>query len=443
VRCATSELKRRVALLAAGLLTMLGARVAEAQVVKLAELERQALQTRPSLAAADARLAAARARVDVAASAAYPTLTAGATLDMLPGSWLVNVRDEDGQRYVVQGARALGQDGAFTPQSRYGASLLLSGKVYDFGRTRFLVEAADAARAAEKEGIRVERFQVKSQVQAAYLDWLSAYESRSILERSAQETRELREMLEARIAEGTRPGAELSTARYEEAQARLALAQSEQELADARAELEQASASHLPAAAEPDLAVLEQPQQPQGQADSIGRLKQGELSLRKTAALANARAQRRARAPLLAANLEAGVRGQTSQAFPLYRAGLSLSVPIFDAGLTSASAALAEAQAAELSALANEEQLRIESEQGRRTAELERCQRRLTFAQSLLAAAREELERSRAEAELGNGPREAVAEARRRVAQAELEVLSARVARARVALRLDPAAARP
>jgi outer membrane protein TolC len=403
-------------------------------VVKLAELERRARQARPALAASDARVSAARARVEMAASAAYPTLTAGATFDVLPGSWLVNVRDENGQRFVVQGARTLGDDGAFTPQTRYGTSLLLSGKVYDFGRTRSLVNAADAAHAAEKEGARAERLQLRSEVQAAYFSWLWAYERRRILEQNARETRQLREVLEARIAEGTRPGSELSLARYVEAQAELELAQSEEQLAEARVQLEQASASRLPAAAEPDLTALEQPQ---AQSESADRVRAGALSLQRSAALANARAQRRARAPQLSASLEAGIRGQSSQIFPLYRAGLALSVPLFDGGLVSASAELADAQAAELSALASQQLQLVESERRRIDQELALNQRRLLVASKMLDAARAELERSRAELELGNGQREGVLQARRRVAQAELEVLAARVARARVALHLN------
>jgi outer membrane protein, multidrug efflux system len=430
-----SEHKRLA--LVASLLTLLGARAAHGQVVKLAELERQAQHARPSLGVAAARIAAARARIDIAASAAYPTLTAHATFDVLPGSWLVNVRDENGQRFVVQGARTLGDDGAFTPQSRYGASLLLSGKVYDFGRTRLLVNAADAARAAETESARAERLQVTSDVRLAYLSWLSAYETRRIFRDSAREARELRELLEARIAEGTRPGAELPLARYDEAQAELALAESEEQLAAARAQLEQASATHLPAAAQPDLAVLASPPH----SEPVERVKEVALRLQKRAALTNARAQRRARAPQLSASLEAGIRGQTSQLFPLYRAGVSLSMPLFDAGLVSASAALADAQAAELSALTQQQRELVESEQRRVDVELTLSQRRLIAVQSLLAAARDELERSRAQLELGQGQREVVVQAGRRVAQAELELLSARINRARVALHLNAPAA--
>jgi outer membrane protein, multidrug efflux system len=434
MRCATNEraaYRAHVATLC--LLSLLCARTAQAEVVRLAQLEERALRSRPSLQVASARVAEANARVDMTTAAVYPTLMAAASIEALPGSWLVNVEDIDGERFVVQGSRTLGQSGAFTPQTRYSASLIFNARVYDFGRTHFSIGAAKATRAAAQQRARAGRFLVLDEVRATYLGWLSAHQSQRILRQNAREAEQLRQNLEGRIEEGTRPGAELATARYDEAQAKLAVEQSEADLAVARDRLEQATGSRLPAAAEPDLTLLDQlPTH-----DESGALANLDaLRLERSAAHSNAQAQRRSRAPLLSANMEGGLHGQSSQLFPQYRVGLSLSMLLLDGGLSNASAALADAQASALSAQAREARDQLESERSRTGADVERAQRRLTTAQGMLAAAREQLTHARDQLELGTAPPDLVIKARQRVAQAELEVLGARVARAQARLRI-------
>jgi outer membrane protein TolC len=436
MRCGTSEWSvRRLCAAAVCALSLLCARTTQAQVIRLDQLEESARRARPLLLGASARVAEADARVNMATAAIYPTLTAAASVEALPGSWLVNVQDVDGERFVVQGSRTLGQSGAFTPQTRYGASLILNARVYDFGRTRFAVGAATATRAAAQQRARAARFLVRDEVRAAYLGWLSAYESERILRQNTREAEQLRQNLEGRVEAGTRPGAELAAARYDEAQASLALEQSEADLAVARDRLEQASGSRLPAAAEPDLSLLDQlPTH-----DETGALSNLEaLRLEGSAAHSSAQSQRRSRAPLLSATVEGGLRGQTTQVFPQYRVGLSLTVPLLDGGLANASAALADAQASELSAQAAEAREKLENERSRAAGGSERAQRRLTTAQQLLAAAREQLSHARDQLELGTAPPDLVIKARQLVAQAELEVLAARVARAQANLRVGP-----
>jgi outer membrane protein TolC len=436
MRCGTSErTARRAGVTAVYLLGLLCAATARAQVVRLAELEARALRSRPSLQVASARVAEANARVDMATAAVYPTLAAAASVEALPGSWLVDVQDVDGERFVVQGSRTLGQSGAFTPQSRYGASLIFNARVYDFGRTRFSIGAAKATRAAAQQRASAGRFLVMDEVRATYLGWLSAYETRRILRQNAREAEQLRQNLEGRVDEGTRPGAELAAARYDEAQAQLAVEQSEAELAAARDRLERATGSRLSAAAEPDLTLLER--LPAG--DESAMLANIEaLRLERSAAQSNAQAQHRSRAPLLSASMEGGLRGQSSQLFPHYRVGLSLSMLLLDGGLANASAALADAQASELSAQAREARDELESERARASASLERAERRLATARQLLAAAREQLTHAREQLELGTAPPDLAVKARQRVGQAELEVLAARVGRAQASLRVGP-----
>src|ERR1700759_5401251 len=81
-----------------------------AQVVQLAELEAHALRARPGMGVNDARIAQARARIDLARSAYSPTISFIADAALAPGGQLVTF-----QGLKVSGAPVLGDSGAFNP----------------------------------------------------------------------------------------------------------------------------------------------------------------------------------------------------------------------------------------------------------------------------------------------------------------------------------------
>ena len=426
----------KVSSFALPLLLVLRARAAGAETVKLEELEQRAIRHRGTVAAAGARVNAAEARIALAKVPYYPTLVAKGDVMGSPGGRVFTLYEDEPYKTKpvrVYGARAFGDRGAFEPIFHYDGTLSFQSRLYDFGRTAASVRAARADRDASLAGVNAERMAVAVEVRGAYLSWLSATATREILSQSAADATSLRASVEAHIAEGTRPRAELAAARYDEARAALDLERSESDLLAARLELEQTTGAPLERAAEPDLTLLDRvapapvvSSHPQVQA----------LELRRDAAAAAADAHGYPYAPVVAVGAEAGVHGLASTPFPAYQAALSVTVPLLDGGLESASAAAASSQATELSAQAREARAKVKFGQERARLGYERAERRLALAQSLVAAAEESVKHAADQHELGAGGFDAVVQAKLQVSRARLEVLSARLERARAVLEL-------
>jgi multidrug efflux system outer membrane protein len=438
MHCAGNRLRTLAVLLPCWLAT----HVAHAEPVKLEELERRAIQSRASMSAARARVNGAEARIALSKVPYYPQLSAKAGVNLSPGGRLISVYeathpdDPNPPEYIVGGSRALGDPDAFAPNFRYEGTLALTSRLYDFGRTAASVRAARADRDATFAGVRAERAAIAREVRAAYLAWLGAAGSRAILAENAADATSLRVSVEAHIAEGSRPGAELASARYEEARALLELERGEGELEGAKLLLEQVTGAPLSKTAEPDLSLLERPAPA---APGTSHPEVDALERRRDAATATADAHGSPFAPVIAAGAEAGLRGQAATPFPLYQVGVSLSVPLLDGGLESASAALASSQASELSALAREARAKLATAEARARGSLERAGRRLALAQTLVAAAEQAAKHARDQHELGAGSFEAVVRAKLEAARARLEVLAARLERTRAVLELGAA----
>jgi outer membrane protein TolC len=434
MHCAANRLRTLALLLPFWLV----ARAASAEPVKLEELERRAVASRASMSAARARVNGAEARIALSKVPYYPQLSAKAGVNLSPGGRLVNVYEADqpatpDHRYVVGGSRALGDPDAFLPIFRYEGSLALTSRLYDFGRTAASVRAARADRDASFAGVKAERGAIVREVRAAYLAWLGAAGSRAVLAENAADATALRASVEAYVAEGSRPGAELASVRYEEARALLELERGEGELEAARSMLEQVTGGPLSKTAEPDLTLLDRPPPPAAR----GSHPEVEvLERRRDAATATADAHGSPFAPVLSAGAEAGLRGQASTPFPLYQVGVALSVPLLDGGLEAASASLASSQATELSAMAREARGRVALAETRARQSLERAGRRLTLAQKLVAAGEQALKHARDQQELGAGGFDAVVRAKLEVARGRLEVFAARLEHARAVLEL-------
>lgn len=428
--CAANRLLR----LAAPLALLFVSRVARAEVIKLEDLEGLALRNRGSLAAAHARVGEADARIDAAKVPYHPTLDAKADVSASPGGTLITIPQSDRPGYVVAGSRTIGQSGAFTPIYRYEGGLTFLSRLYDFGRTAASVRAARADRDATVAGERSERLSVATEVRAAYLGWLVADGTREIMSQSASDATELRASVEAHIAEGARPGAELASARFDEARAKLDLARSESDLASARFDVEQATGATLGPSAEPDRSLFDR--QPKG-TPQAAHPDVNALERRRDAALAAADAHGYPHAPVVAIAANAGVHGQQSYPFPLYQVMLSVTVPVLDGGLESASAAQAAAQANELDAQARELRSRVAVQNRRARASFESAEQRLAIAQELVAAADDSVKHAVDQHALGEGTLDAVLQARMQASRARLEVLTARVERARAVLDLD------
>jgi len=426
--CAANKIVR----FAVPLTLALVSHTARAEVVKLEDLEALALKNRGSLAAAHARVGQSDARMETARVPYHPTLVAKADVSESPGASLHKYGS-----VVVSGSQTIGQGlDAFKPFTRYEGGLAFSSRFYDFGRTAASVRAAQADRDANLAGERSERLSVAFEVRAAYLGWLVADGTRSVLAQSAADATTLRSSVEAHVAEGARPGAELASARFDEARAKLDLERSENDLVSARFDVEQATGVRLAANAEPDRSLVER--QP-GSAPTATHPDVTALERRRDAALAAADAHGYVHAPIVALDANAGVRGQTKFPFPLYQVMLSVTVPVLDGGLESASAALASAQANEFSAQAREMRARVTVQSRRSRANLESAERRLAIAEQLVAAADDSVKHAVDQHELGDGTLDAIVQARIQASRARLEVLTARVERARAVLELDTA----
>jgi len=415
---------------------------AHAEPIRLEELEQRAVQNRASVAAARSRVEAADARVNLAKVPYYPTLSATGELDASPGARLITVRDvgnpdPNSSPYTISGSRTISESGAFIPHLRYEGSMSLQSRLYDFGRTAAAVRAARADRDATAAGVTVERQSVVVEVRAAYLAWLAAFGTRKLLAESAADAQALRASTEAHVAAGSRPGAELASARYDEARAALDLERSDMDLASARVDVEQATGARLPKTAEPDTSLLDRAP-PAGLVASHPEV--SAIERRRDAAVASADAHGTPFAPIVALGARAGVTGQTTSVFPLYQVGLSVTVPILDGGAESAAAAVATAQAGDLSAQARELRARSNAVTERSRVAVERSARRVALAEELVAAAELGVHHAEDQHALGSGSLDEVVQAKLRVARAKLEVLNARLERTRAVLDLSATA---
>jgi outer membrane protein TolC len=367
----------------------------------------------------------------------YPTLAARAEVDAGPGGRIIHVHDVDepnGSPYAIGGSKTIGERGAFLPHFRYQGGLDFQSRLYDFGRTAASVRAARADREASTAGMHAEKQTVVLEVRAAYLAWLSTFGTRQILAESAADSRARRVSVEAHVAEGARPGAELATARYDEARAALDLERSETDLYSARVDVEQASGARLSTTAEPDVALLDRAPPP---GTVVAHPDVSALERRRDAASAAADAHGYPYAPIVAIGANAGVSGQTINVFPLYQVALSVTVPILDGGAESAAQATAAAQASELSAQARELRGRVAAGNERARVAFERSAQRLELAQKLVAAAEEGVRHAEDQQQLGSGSFDDVVTAKLRVSRAKIEVLNARLERAKAVLDLS------
>ena len=426
----------RVATLGGLALSLSLAAKAQAEVVTLASLEEAALKERPRLAADAARVRAARASVDQAKSAQRPRFTLRGDATLGPGRRLLPLPgDED---YLVQASPSFAAKGAaFTPQLQSGAQLSADSRLYDFGRTRAAIEASEENTQAARAAQAASEEQIRESVRASYLYWLLQHELVRLSEDALEQVRGQRQRADALIERGVRPEGDRTRAESEEVLAQLDVERAKSDLADAKLSLEQAMGSRLSSTSEPDLSLLDA--SPVEAAGSEPDAAENALSHRYEAAKAAAEVEARANRPDLSASVTAGVRTQldTNKAsdnrlstFPLYGAGLAVTIPLWDGGLSRSkqAQALAEAQAlgADLAELRRARSLHAQKE----ATELKRNQRRLELAESLLRLSEKRLSELERGYDLGASTMQQLIEARSLVRRAQAEILAARVARA-------------
>jgi outer membrane protein TolC len=418
----------------AALLICVHARAAAGEVVRLQDLEDQAVHQRAQVAGDRAEVAAARADADVARSAYSPTLAVNVFASGEPGGRLIHVNDRSGVEYLVAGSRPLGAEGAFIPELRYGGLLSLQGRIYDFGRTRAGVVAADARVEAANARGRVSRIEIVNEVRAAYLDWLGAGLLHAVSRRALANSRARLELVQARVSTGTRPPSDLAPARYEQTLAEMDDFEARQRVENAKISLEHAAGAPLPKTAAPDASLLDrEPSRSEvRETPEIVALRRQRAS-----ALAMARYYEHGTTPVLSGTAEAGVRGQTTNVFPVYRALVSLVIPIWDGGAADAQAARAREEAASLDAKEREHRALVKSEHARAWNDWVGAAERLRLAESLYALAATRSRDAEERYSVGEGKIESVLETSAGLSRAEREVVLAKIYRTDAVLRLE------
>jgi outer membrane protein len=421
-------------------------RGASAETLTLADVEARAQRERPELVERRASIDRANAELAAVRSKARPTLAAHLDLSASPGSQLVQIDDDGGNSYLVQGARKLGEAGALTPQARYAAVLAGKYTLLDFGRTSLGLRAAEAAISAERAGLIQAKVELVRVAREAYLAWIEAHQTWELARRDAEVTSSRTASVRELIQEGARPATDATLSAYDEQLSKLREARARRASSIAFESLAASVQSPLPPGSVPDLGVIEPPPTPAASADAAAR-SAGEpardqrlqaLDRQRDAALSAAQAADRARSPALEAGAEIGVQGQDSDVFPVYRAGVSLSIPIFDGGAQSAVADQRRADARGLEARRQRLEQQIEAQ--RRAAEnaLLSAGEELGMSLGLLATAEALLQEAEDHYRSGSDTLERVLSAQRSLVQARREVLTSKLDNARARLELAP-----
>jgi outer membrane protein TolC len=426
--------------------------VAHADVVTLETVEKLALHERAPLHADAAASRAARADVDKAERAYLPNLGLNADATIAPGSDLIDYTDVDGTKYLVQGARKLGQSHAFDPHVRSDLELQLKGNLYDFGRTSSAITASRARSAAVAAERDVTSHTILEAVRVSYLRWLGSFELLTLAAQSASDAGTRRTRVQALITEGMRPAADLTPAQADEALAALELERARGNLRAARLALEHAAGTALPDGAEPDRTLLERhaattsaatPSAPSDihtpaapAASAVGDPVAHALALQAAAANASARAAEHADAPALSAGASAGVHAQNLTPFPSYSVGVGLSIPLWDGGISDASADSARAHASELTARGRAQSQSERERRARAALDGENAAGLMRAALELQSICDKRLHEAEQAYELGAAGIEPIAQARSGLRHAQTEVVLARLAAVEAALAL-------
>lgn len=423
----------RVAALLVSLVAALTPGLASAEVVTLQELEALALQNQARWEAVEAGSEQAVAEVRAARAGLKPSFWMNIGTFVAPGSDIERVQTVDGREVNVRASPTVTESTAFRPNLRYEATIDMRAPLYD-GRNRAQIKAAEAYRAAAQASSGASRETVLAMVRASYLDWLAAYMDRDFAARAAQEAAGQKERIGARVGDGDRPPSELDAAQYEALQAELVASNTRSRLAAAQRILESAVGADLPADAEPDLELL-RIDSAEGEGSIAWEVEA--LELEREAARQEAKMHRKSRVPVLAVLGQTGVAGVNERAFPMYRLGLNLAVPLWDGGRALSMAQAADARAAELDARAHDVQLAQRDELKQATLDRKHAEEQLALANDLVAVSEKRVDQAQTSYELGAGDLDSLAGAREALREAQSQRVQIQVARADAILRAD------
>jgi outer membrane protein TolC len=425
--------KGRGAIVVVALAAMFAPARASAEVVTLQKLEALSLQNQAHWEVVEANAAQAGAEVDAARAAKMPTFWMNISGVVAPGSDIERIRAVDGREVNVRASPTVTESTAFRPNIRYEGTIDMRAPLYD-GQTRAAIKAAEAFRSAAEASSSASRETVLSMVRAAYLDWMASHLTHELALGSAGDAKAQRQRIEERVADGDRARSELDSARYEELQAELIAADAQARAVAAKRLLESAVGSELSQGAEPDTSLL-------GIDFHVPRVDSGReveaFERQRDAAHHEARMHRKGRLPVLAVVGQTGLAGVNERAFPMYRLGLNLAVPLWDGGRAVALARAADAHASELGARSREARLSREEARQRALLDREHADGQLALANRLVSVSQMRVQQAQTSFELGASDVEAVADARVALRDAQSQRVQIQVARTDAVLRLS------
>lgn len=430
---------------------------AAAEVVKLADLEKRALERHVAVLAAEARERAAEAGVREAWSNYMPRVGVQVDTNMQPGRkvWQVNAFDpakpldaQEPKPILVQGTSAIdprSKDAlakeqrrrAFQPVYRTTALVQLSSTLYDFGRTAAGVAVSRARLEATRAENDVTRSEVVALVRASYLTWLSAVELQRIAAQASADGTQRSARVSALITEGARPRGDLAPIEADRLLSELELERAVSDMEEARMSLEYAVGEPLSPSAEPDLTLLEmQVTSDATRPDPQLRL----LVFQRAVHEATARLQRKAGMPAFTAALGAGIGFQPNPMIylPSYQVGIGFSIPIWDGGGSDASADATEARIDELRLRAEDAEAERNQEHAKAALEAQHALRRKATAEQLIEVCRARVNDTETGYEMGAMQFDQVQQARSMLRRAETELVMAKVAHTEALLRTAP-----
>ncbi len=425
---------RAGAALGALLMLTLCARVAGAQLVTLEELETLALQNQARWGITEAHSREAAAHMALAKAGRKPSFGLDANGAVAPGSQVVEVATLEGKTATVRSAPPIGSPSAFRANAVYDATVSMHAPLYDFGRTKAAIQAAETKQSASSAWGAQTKDALVRQVRAGYLGWLHAHAVHQWAVESSADALVQCDRVAQRVQDGERPGSDLTAARHQALEQQLAATDSKADLDRARRRLEQTVGEPLPPAAEPDTGLLELPSR-DTEAEPAQPSEADALERESEAARLEARTLRKSRAPVLAATLQTGLRGVDDDVFPGYRLGLNLALPLWDGGKTVAEAELSEALAMELQAQAAQSRSAMENTQKQAQADREVADAQLPLAEELVAVSVERVGQAEASYDLGEGDLDDIAAARAALRVAKSRLVRVQVARAKAILR--------
>lgn len=397
----------------------------------------------PAAGSAEARSIIARARVDVARAAWWPTVTGSLAL----GAGAANNHGLFGDQVCADPALGVCTQARAFGDADAAAAIDVRWTVFDFGRRSAALNAADNGAQAAAFDAQANGDELAAAAAVAFLSASANQELRRVRADIVERRERSLAFAEERVRIGTAPPIEATRARVSFETARLDVATADASVDDAHASLARAlgldvstlAATRLVLAPAGELRVDDDPHQ----AADIAEATRRELRAQKKRVSAADDDRDGARAeqwPSLSASAGVSARGagytsQSPSAAEAASVGLVLSVPLLDVG-TSASVRAAEAAASAQRAIERERVLAVRADAAQAAVAVRAQKQALASAQVLVGEAEANLAQAEGRYQAGAGSLLELVDAQTQQASAQLALAQSRfqlaIARARL-----------